>query len=105
MDAVLEGLARRGPTERELLRAKRRIVLGVLENLELLNGPGGESGRAGLLQRLNHYLGDPGYLPTWVKALESVSAADVQRVLREHLSAAHRVVVVTEPAPSAGGAK
>jgi zinc protease len=105
MDAVLEGLARRGPTERELLRAKRRIVLGVLENLELLNGPGGESGRAGLLQRLNHYLGDPGYLPTWVKALESVSAADVQRVLREHLSAAHRVVVVTEPAPSAGGAQ
>ena len=104
MDAVLEGLARRGPTERELLRAKRRIVLGVLENLELLNGPGGESGRAGLLQRMNHYVGDPGYLPKWVKALESVTAADVQRVLREHLTASRRVVVVTEPAPSPGGA-
>ena len=105
MDEVLEGLALRGPTERELHRAKRRIVLDLLENLELLNGPGGESGRAGLLQRLNHYLGDPGYLPTWVKALESVNSADVQRVLREHLAAAHRVVVVTEPAPAAGAGK
>ncbi len=97
MDAVLEGLARRGPTEAELSRAKRRIVLGVLQNLELLNGPGGETGRAGILQRLNHYLGDPGRLASWVQSIEKVSAADVQRVLRDHLAAQNRVVVVTEP--------
>jgi zinc protease len=97
MDAVLEGLARRGPTDAELSRAKRRIVLGVLENLELLNGPGGETGRAGILQRLNHYLGDPGRLARWVQSIEKVSAADVQRVLRDHLAAQNRVVVVTEP--------
>jgi hypothetical protein len=30
-----------------------------------------------------------------------VSAADVQRVLREHLSADKRVTVVTEPRPKA----
>jgi zinc protease len=100
MDAVLEGLASRGPTEGELVRAKRRIVLNVLENLELLNGPGGESGRAGLLQRMNHYLGDPGRLGQWVQALESVTAADVQRVLKAHLASTSRVVVVTEPTES-----
>nr|PZN20639.1 MAG: insulinase family protein [Pseudomonadota bacterium] len=101
MDAVLEGLASRGPTEAELARAKRRILVSVLGNLELLNGPGGESGRAGLLQRFDHYLGDPGYLPKWVAAIEAVRAEDVQRVIREHLSPNKRVVVVTEPMASA----
>ncbi|HLV66782.1 MAG TPA: pitrilysin family protein, partial [Polyangiaceae bacterium] len=101
MDQVLEGLASRGPTEAELQRAKRRILVSVLGNLELLNGPGGESGRAGLLQRFNHYLGEPGYLPKWVAAIENVRAEDVQRVLREHLSPNRRVVVVTEPMTSA----
>src|SRR5690606_13157537 len=97
MDQVLEGLASRGPTEAELQRAKRRILVSVLGNVEVLNGPGGESGRAGLLQRFNHYLGEPGYLPKWVAAIENVRAEDVQRVLREHLSPNRRVVVVTEP--------
>ncbi|HYO92934.1 MAG TPA: hypothetical protein VER33_00410, partial [Polyangiaceae bacterium] len=67
---------------------------------------GGESGRAGLLQRFNHYRGDPGYLPQWVAAVEAVSAADVQRVVRERLSPKQRVVVVTEPqAPASGSSR
>ena len=82
----------------------RDILLNVLGNLELLNGPGGESGRAGILQRFDHYLGRPGYLPEWVAAIERVTVADVQRVVTAHLGAAHRVVVVTEPvAARAGG--
>jgi zinc protease len=106
MDAVLEGLAQRGPTKNELERARRRILVGVLGNLELLNGPGGESGRAGLLQRFNHYLGNPGYLPQWVAAVEAVTAADVQRVVRERLSPKQRVVVVTEPqTPTSGSSQ
>lgn len=103
MDAVLAGLAERGPTTNELERAKRRILLNVLENLELLNGPGGESGRAGILQRFEFYLGDPGYLPKWVAAVKAVTAADVQRVVKEHLAPARRVVVVTEPEGAARG--
>ena len=74
-------------------------VQSTLKSLELLNGPGGESGRAGLLQRFQHYTGDPGYLPKWVEQIEKVSAADVQRVLREHMAAAKRVTVVTQPRP------
>jgi zinc protease len=70
-----------------------------LKSLELLNGPSGEGGRAGLLQRFQHYTGDPGYLPKWVEQIEKVSAVDVQRAVREHLSAEKRVTVVTQPRP------
>jgi zinc protease len=95
-DALTE-LEQKGPTAAELARAKRRIVLDVQSNLQLLNGPGGESGRAGLLQRFNHYLGNPGYLPELMASIERVSAADVQRVVRQHLSAKARLSVVTQP--------
>jgi len=100
----LAALEKAGPTSVELERAKRGILLGSLKSLELLNGPGGETGRAGLLQRFNHYTGDPGYLPKWIEQVEKVSAADVQRVLREHLGASKRVTVVTEPKPKAAPA-
>ncbi|HYQ17075.1 MAG TPA: pitrilysin family protein, partial [Polyangiaceae bacterium] len=101
LTAALDSLEKTGPTTLELARAKRSILLSTLKSLELLNGPGGESGRAGLLQRFAHYTGDPGYLPKWVAQIEKVTSADVQRVLREHLGAAKRVTVVTQPKPKA----
>jgi predicted Zn-dependent peptidase len=57
------------------------------------------------LQRFDHYLGDPGHLPAWVKEVERVSAADVKRVVSQYLSPAHRVTVVTLPQQSAAGGK
>jgi zinc protease len=98
MDRVLDALANKGPTAAELERAKRRIRLSVLSDLELLNGHGGESGRAGMLLRFEHYLGDPGYLPKWLAAIDAVTASDVQRAVREQLKRDARVVVVTRPA-------
>jgi zinc protease len=98
MDRVLDTLASKGPTPAELERAKRRIRLSVLSDLELLNGHGGESGRAGTLLRLEQYLGDPGYLPKWLAALDAVKASDVQRAVREQLGRDARVVAVTRPA-------
>ncbi|MET0792436.1 MAG: pitrilysin family protein [Polyangiaceae bacterium] len=97
LDAVLTALQKSGPTPAELERAKRRILVDVLSNLELLNGPGGESGRAGLLQRFDQYTGDPGYLPKWLAQIEQVQASDVQRVLKESLRPEARVAVLTEP--------
>jgi zinc protease len=109
LDAVLAELQQSGPSAVELERAKSRILLGVLSNLELLNGPGGESGRAGLLQRFDHYTSDPGYLNKWLEQVERVSAADVQRVLAEHLKSNARVTVITQPrtaaAPAPGASK
>lgn len=95
----LRSLEKSGPTPVELERAKRRILMSTLRSLELLNGPGGESGRAGLLQRFQHYTGDPGYLSRWVGQIEAVTPTDVQRVLREHLAPSKRVTVVTQPRP------
>src|SRR5450432_340653 len=96
LDAVLAGLVKNGPTAAELARAKRRILVDELSNLELLNGPGGDSGRAGLLQRFDHYTGDPGYLEKWLAQIAQVSSADIERVVREQLKPEARVVVVTE---------
>ncbi|HEY3252656.1 MAG TPA: pitrilysin family protein, partial [Polyangiaceae bacterium] len=101
LDAVLAELIKSGPTLAELARAKRRILLGALSSLELLNDPGGEAGRAGLLQRFDQYTGDPGYLPKWLSQIERVQAQDVQRVIKQSLRPDARVVVVTEPAPAA----
>jgi zinc protease len=94
---TLTSLEKTGPTAAELERAKRRILVSTLQSLEILNGPGGESGRAGLLQRFAHYTGDAGYLPRWIEQIEKVTPADVQRVLREHLTADKRVTIVTQP--------
>jgi zinc protease len=98
LDAVLSELQKNGPNAAELARAKRRILVGALSSLELLNGPGGESGRAGLLQRFNQYTGDPGYLPKWLSQIEQVQGKDVQRVVKQWLRPEARVVIVTEPA-------
>jgi zinc protease len=97
MREVFSRLAESGPTDAELARAKRRILLDVNSNLQLLNGPGGESGRAGLLQRLNHYLHDPGRLPETIAAIERVTAEDVRRVVRQYLDPKAGVLVVTRP--------
>jgi zinc protease len=102
IDAELARLAASGPTMAELDRAKRRLLVDLASSLQLLNGRDGESGRAGLLQRFNHYYGDPGHLDDEVRALTSVTAADVQRVVKQHLDLGHRVIVSTEPK---GGAK
>jgi zinc protease len=97
LDAVLAELGRSGPTRDELERAKRHRLVDVLSELQLLNGADGESGRAGLLQRFNHYLGNPGYLPSYVHRLRQVSVSDVRHAVATHLGRRGRVVVVTQP--------
>jgi len=101
LDAVLAQLEKSGPSAAELARAKRRILVDALSSVELLNSPGGDSGRAGLLQRFDQYTGDPGYLPVWLSQIEKVTAQDVQRVIQRALRPDARVVVITEPNASA----
>jgi zinc protease len=104
LDRVLDDLAAKPPTPVEVARAKHRIRFALASDVELLNGRGGESGRAGLLQRFNHYLGDPGYLPKWLAALDAVSPEDVRRVVATHLGKNARVTVVTQPRAAKKGA-
>ncbi len=94
---ALSELAADGPTERELGRAKRTLLVDLYGTLERLNGDDGESGRAGLLQRFSYYRKDPGYLQTWLQTLESVRAEDVQRAAEEQLAQTRSVTVLTVP--------
>jgi zinc protease len=105
VDRVLDDLVAKPPTLAEVERAKRRILFALASDIELLNGRGGESGRAGILQRFHHYLGDPGYLPRWHAAIENVRPEDVQRVIQTHLSKQARVTVITKPRSAAVGSK
>ncbi len=99
--AELERLAKQGPNPEELERAKVGLHLDLASQLQQLNARGGEGGRAGTLQRLNHYLGDPSALPRVVAALDAVTAEDVRRVTQKYLQKEHSVVVITEPSKSA----
>lgn len=99
MDKVLALVAKDGPSPTELERAQKRLLVNLESDLQLLNGGDGESGRAGLLQRFNHYLGDPNHLGVYRANLKKVSAEDVKRVAKAHLQPNARVVVTTLPKP------
>jgi len=101
LDASIQALGAKGPTVTELDRAKRRIRLRVLTDLQRLDGSGGESGRAGVLQRMNHYLGDPGKLGEYIARIDAVTAEDVRRVVHDDLAPAGRVVITTRPKATA----
>jgi zinc protease len=101
LDTNLSRLGKDGPTTAELDRAKRRIRLRILTDLQRLDGDGGESGRAGTLQRMNQYLGDPGKLTEYVTNIDRVTAADVKRVVTSELAKTMAAVITTKPrAPS-----
>jgi zinc protease len=108
LDKSMADFAAKGPTPAELDRAKRQIRLHVLTDLQRLDGDGGESGRAGTLQRMNEYLGDPGKLPAYIERINAVTADDVKRVMKQYLSPTTCVVITTVPqqeaAAAAGGA-
>lgn len=95
--ATVARLGREGPTDVELARAQRRILLELAKELQALDGGSGESGRAGLLQRFNHYLDDPNALPRYTTSIAAVTSDDVARVVSRHLAPCHAATVVTLP--------
>jgi zinc protease len=97
LDKTLKRLQSEGPTPSELSRARKGIFVDLASSLQLLNSGGGEGGRAGVLQQLNHYLGDPGRLPAEMQHLAAVQPAEVQAAAQKHLSLDHRLTVVTVP--------
>lgn len=102
VDGVIAKLGTEGPTPAELDRAKRRIRLHILSDLQRLDGEGGESGRAGTLQRFNHYLGDPGKLGEYVARVDAVTSEAVKKAVQTFLPSNARVIVTTRPNEAAG---
>ncbi|HEU5077356.1 MAG TPA: pitrilysin family protein [Polyangiaceae bacterium] len=101
LEAALADFAKNGPSERELRRAKKALLVELFGSLEHLNGPDGESGRAGLLQRFSYYTGDPGYLERWVQSVNAVTREGVESAVQQWLDERHAATVVTLPKPGA----
>jgi zinc protease len=83
VDEELARLARDGPTEEELTRAKNRIESGAVFALEPV---GGFSGRAAVLNRYHFETGDPGFLPKDLARYREATAADVRAAVARWLS-------------------
>ncbi len=80
-------LAATGPTEDELTRARASFEVSTASDLQLLNSSVGEGGRAGMLQRLDYYLNDPGALPRVMHGYDVTTTESVKQALQQHLPA------------------
>ena len=87
-------LGQSGPTAEELRKAKNQVQAGFVFSLEHVQGLAEAIGRSWILT------GDPAQFTHDVDAIEQVTAADVQRVVKQYL-APDRATVVVIPPPGA----
>jgi zinc protease len=78
-------------TAAELEKAKNQLVANKLRERETNNGKALALGEAAVL------LGDPNRINTDIESLQSVTAADVQRVMRQYFTDKNRVVIYYLP--------
>lgn len=91
VDEELEKLRNEPVAEDELTRARRAFEVDTFKGLESVLA------KAELLQRYNHYLGDPGKIAWDVERYKKASAADLQKFAQDYLKTSSRVVLVIEP--------
>jgi predicted Zn-dependent peptidase len=96
VEAELERLRREPVTQRELDRAVVNFESGVVWSLESLNA------RADLLQRYNHYLGDPNGITRDLDRYRDSSPEAVQKTIARYLGKDNRVEIVTVPGEAKG---
>jgi zinc protease len=90
-------LARTGPTQAELDRAKAKYEFGFVTGLERIGGFGG---KADLLNRYNTYLGDPGKISFDVDRYRRVTVADARAAVGRWLDTKNRLLVRFHPETS-----
>jgi zinc protease len=91
---VIDELRRTPPTERELVRARNRIVTSRMIRLQRIGGFGG---RADTLNRYNQYVGDPGFLARDLARYDALTPESVHAVAAGLLTTETRAVVTTVP--------
>ena len=94
IDAELSRLAQAGPEQAEVDRARNVIETGVIQGLENLGGFGGVADR---LNMYNHYLGDPGFLPSDIRRYRDLTPAGIKAFVQQQLTPTARVVVYGVP--------
>jgi zinc protease len=90
---VLDAIKIAPPSEDEVERARNVILTQMASQIQMVGGFGG---KADLLNRYNHYVGDPGYLPKDIARYRAVSASDIQKIAQKLLTR-NRAVVWTVP--------
>jgi predicted Zn-dependent peptidase len=95
--AELERLAQEGPTERELQKARNQVEASFVRGLKSNNGAGQQLGY------FEHVHGDYRKMYTAIERYRAVTAADVQRVVREVFDAKRRTVAALVPEAVGGG--
>lgn len=94
--AELERLAKEGPSERELEKAKNGLASSVVRQLKTING------KASLLIDAELFFGGWRKLPDHMAAVRAVTAEDVKRVAAKTFTRRNRTVVTLEvPEPAA----
>jgi zinc protease len=94
IDAEIEEVRAKGLSEVEIARARNKQQSRMIRRLEVLGGTGGV---ADTLNRYNHYLRDPGFLPKDLERYDNVSAKSANKLAKEMLASNSRVVVYAVP--------
>ncbi|HRI03129.1 MAG TPA: pitrilysin family protein [Pyrinomonadaceae bacterium] len=85
--AELALIQTKGITAKELEKAKNQLISDTIRSLE------DNDGKAIAIERSVAYQGDPKLVNTNVQLLQSVTAADVQRVMKKYFTDTNRVVI------------
>ena len=94
LDAELDRLGRTPPSDAELRRAKRNLEARLYRGVERLNGNGS---RADILNAMQMWRGDPGFVNALVSRYRAVTPAQVQEAARRILASDARVVLIVNP--------
>jgi zinc protease len=95
--AELKKIQDKGVTEKELAKAKNQLTTRALRMRE------DNDGRAIVIERAIAYLGDAKAVNKEIDALNAVTAADIQRVMKKYMNDNNRVVIFYNQAAKAEG--
>ena len=89
--AVINEFKSKGPTKREVERARNQLLTQMVSGLQQVNG------RADLLNRYNQFTSDPGFFAKDLERYQKASAKDVQDLVKRLIKPDSRVVILTQP--------
>ena len=97
--AELKKIQDSGVTAKELEKAKNQLVSGAIRTRET------NDGKAIAIERAIAYLGDPKAVNEEIARLQAVTAADIQRVMKQYFKDNNRVVIYYNQAKATEGEK
>ena len=91
IDEELAKILKEGPTEEEVSRAKNAWQKSFYQSMESV------AGKAGMLQRYNHYLGNPDSVSKDLQRYMQITKESVSKWANKTINNNHRVTVIVKP--------